>query len=146
MKKCIIILSAVWFYVLFASASIADMGDINIGGFVSQGFLQTSENNYLADTHDGTSQFNEMGIYFKTSLPGNLRVGVQFIDNYGLVLLEGAFIDNAGFGQLRPFRAGDDQCSFGQAITGVICFRAETAGGKGFGESVQGGAADGFCA
>lgn len=78
MKKRIVILTAIYFCILFASDSMADMGEINIGGFISQGFLQTSENNYLADTHDGSAQFNEMGIYFKTSLPGNLRIGVQF--------------------------------------------------------------------
>lgn len=55
-----------------------EMGKVQIHGFLSQGFLQTDENNYLAETKDGTFQFNEFGINFSTDLTDNLRVGMQF--------------------------------------------------------------------
>lgn len=52
--------------------------DINIHGFISQGYLQSTENNYFAETKDGTFQFNEMGINFTTFVTQDLKVGCQF--------------------------------------------------------------------
>ncbi|MDY6839866.1 MAG: hypothetical protein SWH78_18050, partial [Thermodesulfobacteriota bacterium] len=46
--------------------------------FISQGYLQSDDNNYLAnDTEDGTFQFNEFGINFATQLTDDLRLGLQ---------------------------------------------------------------------
>ncbi len=53
--------------------------DVNIHGFISQGYLLSDDNNFLAaDTSDGTFQFNELGINFSADLAERLRVGVQF--------------------------------------------------------------------
>lgn len=52
--------------------------DVNIHGFISQGYLFSDENNFLtADTSDGSFQFNELGINFSADLAERLRVGVQ---------------------------------------------------------------------
>lgn len=59
------------------SAFAAELGDVDIHGFISQGYMQTNENNFLADTQDGTFEFNEMGINFTTWLLPGLRAGVQ---------------------------------------------------------------------
>ena len=64
--------------VLIAATHPAAARDVNIHGFVSQGFLQTDKNNYLAKTEDGSTQFNEMGINFTTYVADDLKVGCQF--------------------------------------------------------------------
>ena len=45
-----------------------EFGDVMIHGFISQGYLYSDKNDYLADTSDGTFQFNEMGINFSPIL------------------------------------------------------------------------------
>lgn len=46
------------------AASIANAGDtpVTFGGFFSNGYLQSSNYNYLGDTEDGTFDFVEMGV------------------------------------------------------------------------------------
>lgn len=80
MKKNILALFTGISAILMSCSSLwaFDAGQVQIHGFLSQGFLQTDENNYLAETKDGTFQFNEFGINFSTELADNLRVGVQF--------------------------------------------------------------------
>jgi len=51
---------------------------IEIHGFISQGFLQTTGNNYLVeDSKDGSFQFNEMGLNFSSKVADKLRLGMQ---------------------------------------------------------------------
>ncbi|MDQ2646183.1 MAG: OprO/OprP family phosphate-selective porin [Myxococcota bacterium] len=50
---------------------------VQIHGFVSQGFIKTSENNYLAKSERGSFEFTEAGINFTRSFNDNLRVGFQ---------------------------------------------------------------------
>jgi hypothetical protein len=52
--------------------------NIEIHGFLSQGFMQSHQNNVFADTLDGTFQFNEFGLNFSTNLSNRLRTGLQF--------------------------------------------------------------------
>lgn len=52
---------------------------IDIRGFVSQGYLQSSDNNFFAETEDGTTQFNEAGINFSADVSDKLRLGMQFL-------------------------------------------------------------------
>ena len=52
---------------------------IDIRGFVSQGYLYTSNNNFFAETEKGTPQFNEAAINFSADVSDRLRVGVQFL-------------------------------------------------------------------
>jgi hypothetical protein len=46
-------------------------------GFVSQGFLLTSANNYLANTSRGSFEFSEIGLNFTLPATDKLRLGVQ---------------------------------------------------------------------
>jgi hypothetical protein len=57
----------------------SDFRDIHIHGFVSQGWLMSDDNNYLAETRDGTFEFNEIGINFSSVLSEQLRVGFQLL-------------------------------------------------------------------
>lgn len=52
--------------------------EVQIHGFISQGYLKTDHNNYLAKTDDGSFQFNEMGINFTTFATERLQIGCQF--------------------------------------------------------------------
>lgn len=51
--------------------------NLEIHGFISQGFLKSDRNNFYAQTEDGTSQFNEFGINFRTELTDRLSAGLQ---------------------------------------------------------------------
>ena len=63
---------------LIATTLPAVAGDVDIHGFISQGFLQTDKNNYLAKPENGSFQFNEMGINFTTYVADDLKMGCQF--------------------------------------------------------------------
>src|SRR5688572_7142863 len=46
-------------------------------GFVSQGFILSTKNEYLAKSKHGSVEFSEVGINFSRSLTDTLRVGLQ---------------------------------------------------------------------
>lgn len=51
---------------------------IEIHAFVSQGFIKTSSNNYLAENSaKGSFEFSEVGINFSKQLTDRMRVGIQ---------------------------------------------------------------------
>lgn len=63
-----------------ATAMAFDFNDLRINGFVSQGYMKTNENNWLAtDSVDGTFQINEVGVTFNAPLSDKLHVGVQLL-------------------------------------------------------------------
>ncbi len=83
MKKIAFFLLSMFFTInVFAFSVFAsdEFGDVDIHGFISQGYLQSDDHDmYFADTDDGTFEFNEMGINFATDLTDELRLGVQFL-------------------------------------------------------------------
>src|SRR5688500_11966328 len=63
---------------LLSSAQGAiNVGDVQLGGFFSQGYLKSTENNYPIDTKGGTADFREMAFYASTNVGSRLRVGGQ---------------------------------------------------------------------
>src|SRR4051794_10513728 len=50
---------------------------VEIHGFVSQGFLVSSQNDYLAATKKGSFEMSEVGINFTKELTPDLRIGLQ---------------------------------------------------------------------
>lgn len=50
---------------------------VEIHGFVSQGFLWSTENDYLADSEEGSFELSEVGVNVTASLTESLRVGIQ---------------------------------------------------------------------
>lgn len=94
----IITLIAVAIFVGWVSSEDASAqnvsNNVDIHGFVSQGFLYTTDNNFLADdTDNGSFEFNELGINFSTQVEDNLRLGMQLfsrdlgdIDNNKVVI------------------------------------------------------------
>ncbi len=60
------------------SEALAFGDDIHVGGMVSQGYLQTTENNFLIDdSKDGSFEFQEATIHFMAMPVDRLRIGVQ---------------------------------------------------------------------
>ncbi len=65
---------------LFTSPALsAELGGVDIHGFISQGFIMSDTYNYLThNSKDGSFDYNEVGINFGKDLTDNLRVGMQF--------------------------------------------------------------------
>lgn len=55
------------------------LGDfpVDVHGFVSQGFLKSTHNNYLAETTGGSFEFTEVGLNVTKSVTDELRIGIQ---------------------------------------------------------------------
>jgi hypothetical protein len=52
---------------------------IQVHGLISQGYMRSSSNNYLARSADGTFEFNEAILNFSVPVDEHLRVGLQLI-------------------------------------------------------------------
>jgi hypothetical protein len=91
---------------------------LQIHAFVSQGFLITTENNYLARSKSGSFELTEVGINFTKPLAEDLQVGIQLfardlgrIGNYD-AQLDWFYIDYRWANWLG-FRAGRVKVPFG---------------------------------
>jgi len=51
--------------------------NVRIHGFVSQGYLKSSSNNFLAETDKGTFQYNDMGLNFQYFTGDKVSIGAQ---------------------------------------------------------------------
>ena len=69
---------AILVMLMLTGTVFAQVSDLQIHGFISQGYMKSSDNNFLGRTAEGTFEFNEVGINFSTELTDNLRVGMQF--------------------------------------------------------------------
>ncbi len=82
MKKIIICVTICMFmfrFIISAHAVEVQSLGVDIHGFVSQGFLKSTNYNYLTnDSNKGSFQFNEMGINFGKQVTDQLRIGAQF--------------------------------------------------------------------
>jgi hypothetical protein len=57
-----------------------EVGKLQVNGFLSQGYLQSSDNNFLdPNSKDGTFQLNELGLTFTAPISEKLRIGAQFL-------------------------------------------------------------------
>lgn len=102
MKKCLGIfllnLCAVGMW-CFSPCQAVDLKDVEIHGFVSQGYLKSDRNDFIAETEEGTFEFNELGINFSTELTDKLRLGIQFFSHdfgeigQNKVIVDWAFAD-----------------------------------------------------
>lgn len=81
MKKSILLLGVSLFLICLGTPQTilaANIGGVDIHGFMSQGYLSSGEYNYLAhNSKDGSFEYNEMGINFSKSLTEMMRVGLQ---------------------------------------------------------------------
>jgi len=58
-----------------------ESGVVEAHGFISQGLIKTTGNNYLAKSKEGSFDFTEVGINFTTHPTERLRLGVQLFAN-----------------------------------------------------------------
>jgi hypothetical protein len=71
-------LFALIFFTCTGSLCAQDLAGIVVHGFVSQGFLFSSSNNYLSmKSSDGSPQWTDGAVSISDSLTDNLRVGIQ---------------------------------------------------------------------
>jgi len=73
--------------VLFQNPVSAETDNLDVHGFISQGFIQSTTYNFQShESTDGSLQFNEIGINCSTDLADNIRAGIQLLSrDYGLV-------------------------------------------------------------
>ncbi|MBU1231429.1 MAG: hypothetical protein KKD01_01915 [Proteobacteria bacterium] len=75
-----VLLLAILFCLLFPQSLLAiDLsGDnIQLHGFLTQGYLESKENNFLGDTKDGTFRLTEIGLNINAHLTEKFRLGGQ---------------------------------------------------------------------
>lgn len=60
-----------------SSSDSSSASDLEIHGFLSQGFIKTTDNNYLTYSKLGSFDFTETGLNFTKQLDENLRTGLQ---------------------------------------------------------------------
>lgn len=96
-----------------------DQENIQVHGFVAQGYLKSTHNDYAAgNTTDGSFEFNEIGLNFAVPVTDELRFGIQFFSrdlmSYGNNELEvdWAFLDYSFFDGLGV-RAGKIKAPLG---------------------------------
>ncbi|MBU4263425.1 MAG: OprO/OprP family phosphate-selective porin [Proteobacteria bacterium] len=57
-----------------------DLGEhLSINGFLSQGYIKSSGNNFLGDSQDGSFQLNEFALTLNSAVTDNLRLGLQLL-------------------------------------------------------------------
>ena len=115
MKK-ILILVIILFYTEAGFAT--DHDAIDIHGFITQGYLKTDHNDFIAETEDGSFEFNEMGLNFNKRLSDGLDFSLQFFAyDFGGLGNDRIAINHAGVSyyvnQQFTFRAGKSKVSYG---------------------------------
>jgi hypothetical protein len=101
-----------------ATDDAPDPHALAVHAFVSQGFLVSTDNNYLAESEHGSFEMTEVGINFTKPLTDELRVGIQLfardlgpIGNYD-AQLDWFYIDYR-WADWLGFRAGRVKLPFG---------------------------------
>ena len=78
MTKYNILFYLIFYSIFFAPICFAfNNEDINIHGFISQGYLLSDRDDFLADTDQGTFEFNEMGIVLSMQNDSKFHMGLQ---------------------------------------------------------------------
>ncbi|HWA26277.1 MAG TPA: hypothetical protein VG734_11480 [Lacunisphaera sp.] len=107
-----------------AAISVGARDNVQIGGFFSQGWLYSSNNNYPTANQGGTWDFREMAVNVSTTFGSHLRVGGQaFAQSFGelggdKVILDWAVADynfSPAFG-LRAGRVKYPKGLYGEAL------------------------------
>ena len=84
MHTRLLFFSILIYLISFQHLQANELPSVDIHGFVSTGYMESNENNYLAPTEEGTFEFNEVGINFSSNLTEYLRLGTQlFAYNLG---------------------------------------------------------------
>lgn len=66
---------------LSSTCRATELKGVEIHGFISQGYLKSDENDFIAETKEGTFEFNELAINFSSDLTDKLGLGIQFFSH-----------------------------------------------------------------
>lgn len=66
-------------FLVCGSVQAVEVGPASVHGFLSQGYMASSDYDFLADTDGGTFRFNEFGINATSNLNDHWRVGAQLV-------------------------------------------------------------------
>ena len=94
-----------------AAVTVGARDNVQIGGFFSQGYVKSDQNNYPMTAKDGTDEFREMAVNATTTVGAHFRLGAQvFAQRFGpygddKVLLDWAVADY-NFSQAFGVRVG----------------------------------------
>jgi len=58
-------------------AHAVEFGPVDIHGYISQGYLKSSDNDFLVASEKGSSEFDEVGVNFATNVSDKLRLALQ---------------------------------------------------------------------
>ncbi|SCY87370.1 hypothetical protein [Desulfoluna spongiiphila] len=115
MKRTAILFSFILVFLSAQSAGAFELGSegqVTIHGFITQGYLLSSDNKFFGDTDNGgTYHFNERGINFTSDVSDRLRLGIQFFSrDFGSlgeneVTIDWAYADYS-FTEWANFKAG----------------------------------------
>lgn len=71
---------SVFWHATSSSACSFELGNkTRINGFLSQGYINSRNNNVFGDSKEGSFQLNEFGLTFNTQITDNLRAGLQLL-------------------------------------------------------------------
>jgi hypothetical protein len=71
-------------FIFTANGFAVEVAGMDLHGFLSKGYVKTTDNNMFANTNKGSTQFDEFGINFAKDLTDKLHVGAQFFaKDYG---------------------------------------------------------------
>lgn len=77
-----------------AAITVGPKDNIQIGGFFSQGYLYSSENNFPTTSLDGTWDFREAALNVSTTIGSHLRLGAQgFAQRFGSIGRDKVILD-----------------------------------------------------
>jgi len=63
---------------------VEDKSELSVHGFISQGFIQSTRNNFIPTSTNGSTEFAEAGLTMNKQLGSNLRAGLQlFARDFG---------------------------------------------------------------
>lgn len=115
MKKTAILFAGILIFLFAQTAGALELGStgqVSIHGFISQGYILSSDNNFFGPTAgDGSFEFNERAINFSSDVSDRLRLGLQiFSRDFGTLgnndlTLDWAYADYA-FTEWANFKAG----------------------------------------
>jgi hypothetical protein len=74
-QKLFVLLTLLFIFNIPAYAS--ELSCVEIHGFASTGYIISDKYNYMADSKEGTCEFNEAGINFNASIADDIQVGMQ---------------------------------------------------------------------
>jgi len=82
MIRASILGSMVAFSLLSSGMLAAETGKLQINGFISQGYINSQENDFLdPNSIDGSFQVSEVGLTFTMPVNDKLRIGMQLLSN-----------------------------------------------------------------